>query len=116
MGFWKEEVLPFVVVLLIMWGSISVLNGFMNWSREEGYEVTITGTVQIHQLEYNKWFKYKYTKVELLTYSGEDYDLELLGHIELEFGSAYRITYTRVSPLGYHQFLYGKATSIEKIS
>jgi len=105
-----------LVIVLVVFIPFMTLNGFMNWSREEGYEITITGTVQIHQLEYNKWFKYKYTNVELLTYSGDEYDLPLLGHIELEFGKTYRITYTRTSPLGHHQFLYGRAVDIKEIS
>jgi len=105
-----------LIMVLIIVIPLMTLNGFVNWTREEGYEITITGTVQIHQLEYNKWFKYKYTNVELLTYSGDEYNLPLLGHIELEFGKTYRITYTRISPFGHHQFLYGKIVDIKELS
>uniref|UniRef100_A0A6M3LXC6 Uncharacterized protein n=1 Tax=viral metagenome TaxID=1070528 RepID=A0A6M3LXC6_9ZZZZ len=94
---------------------LGVVNAAANILISEGYPVTITGTVQIHVLSYNKVFNYEYTKIELLTFSGGDYELNMLGHVEMEFGRTYRITYTRISPLGHHQDLYAKVLEIELI-
>ena len=101
-----------VVCALLLFGIVNAAPNILIW---EGYPVTITGTVQIHVLSYNKIFNFEYTKIELLTFSGEDYELDMLGHVEMEFGRTYRITYTRVSPLGHHQRLYAKVLEIELI-
>ena len=55
-----------VCLTLIIFG---VVNAAANILISEGYPVTITGTVQIHVLSYNKIFNFEYTKIELLTFS-----------------------------------------------
>uniref|UniRef100_A0A6M3MB75 Uncharacterized protein n=1 Tax=viral metagenome TaxID=1070528 RepID=A0A6M3MB75_9ZZZZ len=107
-----KQIAKLVVCAFILFGIVNAAANILMW---EGYPVTITGTVQIHVLSYNKIFNFEYTKVELLTFSGEDYELNMLDHVEMEFGRTYRITYTRVSPLGHHQRLYAKVLEIELI-
>ena len=89
--------------------------GLYNLFAEEGVEVTYTGTVQLIRHDHDKIFNYDYTNIELLTYSGDTHHLELLGHVDLEFGKTYKITYVRTSRMGHHIILIGKVRNIEML-
>lgn len=110
---WKATVWTIFLCLVLP----ALILGWWNISFEEGYEITIEGTVQLHRMEYEKgpWWNYPYTAMELRTFSGDTHHLELYGHVPLMHGQLYRITYIRISPLGHHIFLIGKVIEIEEI-
>jgi len=120
--FLLEVIVPALVVYSILFAIIFIpIFAMTRWSNinfSEGYEITIQGRVETHMLSYSvgPWWKYSYTKIVLRTLSEETYTLELYGHHEFEINSIYRVTYTRISPLGHHVFLLGKVISIEPIS
>ncbi len=101
---------------IIAWCILAFLVGTANVLWYEGYEVTLQGTVQIAKQEENRFWRYKYTHIEIQSYSGEDYDLSILGHHDFTSGMTYKITYERVSPMGWHLKLYGKIISVETIN
>ena len=78
-----------------------------------GREVTITGTVQLHQLQDN-WVIGKNTDLELRTYSGDTHHVEVLGHHEFELYKAYRITFKWKALWGGY-VLTGKLVSVEEL-
>ena len=81
----------------------------------EGVEVTVTGSIQLVILDHSKLFGYDYTKIEMLTYSGDTHHLELLGHVtDLEYGKTYRVTYVRV-PVAMHYIIKGRVTNIVEL-
>ena len=64
----------------------------------EGVETTVTGTIQLHQMKYNKVLNMEYTDMEMRTYSGDTHHIRLYGHHpELEYGKTYRIKFQRVN-------------------
>lgn len=67
----------------------------VNVTWNEGVETTVTGTVQLHILSYDKVWKMDFTDIELRTYSGDTHHVRLFGHIDLEYRHTYRIRYTR---------------------
>lgn len=109
------SVRPALKIIAIAWVIAMIMIGTTNVLWREGYEVTLQGTVQIAQQEENRFWRYKYTHIEIQSYSGEDYDLSLLGHHDFTSGVTYKITYERVSPMGWHLKLYGKIISVEVI-
>ncbi|MBA7595646.1 hypothetical protein ES703_02611 [subsurface metagenome] len=117
--FLKELIFPAIrpglKILVICWVIIAFMVGTTNVLWREGYEVTLQGTVQIAKQEENRLWRYKYTHIEIQSYSGEDYDLSILGHHDFTAGITYKITYERVSPMGWHLDLYGKIISVEII-
>ena len=80
------------IVMLIAVGFWGLIAG-VNIALSEGVETTITGTIQLHQLKYDKVWNRKYTDCEMRTYSGDTHHICLLGHINLEYGKTYTITY-----------------------
>jgi len=121
-GFFSEVVVPTLIACTILLVAIAIPSYILTiWSNanfEEGYEITVQGRIETHTLSYSVglWWKYPYTKIVLRTLSEETYVLELYGHHELEVNSIYRITYTRISPLGHHIFLIGKVINLVSIS
>ena len=85
---------------------------------EEGYEIVAQGKIETHKLSYSVgyWWNYPYTKITLRTLSEESYTLELYGHHKFNVNTIYRITYTRISPLGQHVWLIGEVVNIEQLS
>lgn len=120
--FLMEVALPSIIASIIIFALIIVpVSVLMRWSNinfEEGYEITIQGRVETHTLSYSVglWWKYPYTKIVLRTLSETTYTLELYNHHEFDINSIYRITYTRISPLGHHMWLVGKVINIELVS
>jgi len=121
-GFLSEVILPSIIACVIIFAVVaipaSVLTIWSNANFEEGYEITVQGRVETHTLSYSVglWWKYPYTKIVLRTLSEETYTLELYNHHEFDINSIYRITYTRISPLGHHISLLGEVVNIELIS
>ena len=121
-GFLSEVILPAILACVVIVAVIaipaSILAIWSNANFEEGYEITVQGRVETHTLSFSvgPWWKYTYTKIVLRTLSEEEYTLELYGHHEFDVNSIYRITYTRISPLGHHLILVGKVINIEKLS
>lgn len=107
-----------IIVVAVIAIPASLLTIWQNANFEEGYEITIQGRIETHTLSYDVglWWKYPYTKIELRTLSESTYTLELYGHHEFDVNSIYRITYTRISPLGHHLTLLGEVIDIELIS
>ncbi len=77
-----------------------------------GREVTVTGTVQLHQLQ-DVWWIGKNTDVELRTYSGDTHHVELLGHYDFELYKVYTINFRWVVRLGGF-VITGALISMEK--
>lgn len=102
--------------VVAFFASFFIINGVGNVLYAEGFELTVSGTVQTHELKYDKMFNYDYTKVGLRTYAESYSKFYLLGHHELEVGKTYRITYVRTTPLGHHQFLIREVVEIEELS
>lgn len=86
-----------------------------NVSFIEGVPVTVQGKVQVHELRYNKFWKYDWTFVEIQTFSGDTRYYNFLDHIDLEFGVAYRIRFTRHSLFGHHIEMYNEILKIERL-
>ena len=120
--FLSEIVLPSILLTAIIFAVIAIPTGVLTvWSNmnfAEGYEITVQGRVETHTLSYSvgPYWKYPYTKRVLRTLSESTYTLPLYGHHEFDVNSIYRITYTRISPLGHHFNLLGEVISIELIS
>jgi len=120
--FLSEVVLPAIIACIVIFAIFAIpLTFFSIWSNvnfEEGYEIAVQGRIETHTLSYSvgPWWKYPYTKIVLRTLSETTYTLELYGHHEFDVNSIYRITYTRMSPLGHHVFLLGEVIDIELIS
>ena len=104
--------------IMAFWGFLHFSTVWGNMLYEEGYEITVQGRVETHKLSYSVgyWWKYPYTKITLRTLSDESCTLELYGHYNFDVNSIYRITYTRISPLGQHVWLIGEVLSIEQLS
>ena len=115
---WAASAIAAIVLCAIPIAFFGALNIWDNINFNEGYEIVIQGRVETHTLSYDVgyWWKYPYTKIVLRTLSESTYTLELYGHHEFDVNSVYRITYTRISPLGHHAILLGKVISIELIS
>ena len=118
----RHEWVTATIVLSVFFAMIVAFFGIWNiWDNinfNEGYEIVIQGRVETHKLSYSVgyWWKYPYTKIVLRTLSESTYTLELYNHHEFDVNSIYRITYTRISPLGHHSWLIGKVINIELIS
>ena len=110
-----SELLEAFVCTIILFTIIGGIHALINVTRFEGYPVTVTGTILLHTLEYNKQFNYKYTEIELQTYTGQAEVMYLFDHVELDVGKTYRITYTRKSPLGFHLNLYAEILEIQEV-
>ncbi|MHC4748450.1 MAG: hypothetical protein ACYTFW_01115 [Planctomycetota bacterium] len=81
----------------------------------EGVETTVTGTVQLHRLRYDRLFDYEYTDMELRTYSGDTHHVTLFGHHpEIEFQKTYRITFV-IRDHWAHWKLVNEALIIEEL-
>lgn len=78
-----------------------------------GRKVTITGTIQLHQLQ-DDWVIGKNTDMELRTYSGDTHHVELLGHHEFELYKTYRITFKWVVLWGGY-IKTGKLLKVEEL-
>ncbi len=100
--------------IVIIYAVQFIWNGASNALFYEGYELTVSGTVQTHELKYTPMFRYAYTDVGLRTYAESYYTFDLLGHHELEVGKRYTITYVRTSPWGLHQWMIRKVIKIEE--
>lgn len=120
--FLLQFLLPCIVATMLCVVIVTVpASVFAMWNNanfREGYEITVQGRVETHKLSYSvgPWWKYPYTKIVLRTLSEESYTLELYGHHEFDVNSIYRITFTRISPLGHHVFLIGKMINVEPLS
>ena len=87
-----------VVVVILVLAAIFIPLGLVigsNIAWVEGVETTVTGTVQLHMLKYNKFWNMEYTDCELRTYSGDTHHVSLIGHINLEYQKTYTITYVK---------------------
>ena len=122
-SFWEElnedyniPSLKIIKWAFAIWAVIFIYNGASNAIFYEGYELTVSGTVQTHELKYTTVFRYDYTDVGLRTYAESYYTFELLGHHELEVGKSYTITYVRTSPWGLHQWMIRKVIEIKELS
>jgi hypothetical protein len=81
-----------------------------------GVEETITGTVQLHRLRYDKFWKVNFTEMELRTFSGDTHHLVLYGHWpQLENGNRYRITFV-IKNLWGNLFLINHVVSVEELT
>ncbi len=105
-----------IVILLALILTGTVILATYNVVCREGYDITVTGTVNVIRLDHNKPFNFDFTYIELLTFSGDEYDIDFFGHVPLEFGSSYTITYRLRSPLGHHVVLYGDISSITPLN
>jgi len=99
------------LMFLIALGCVAGIN--IAWI--EGVETTVTGTIQLHQLKYSKFWNMEYTKVEMRTYSGDTHHVSLLGHVDLKFRETYTIKYV-VQDYWGHIKLMNRAISIEEVS
>ena len=104
-----------ILVCSLLAVSVFGLVALINISYEEGVEKTITGTIQLHQLCYDKFWNLEYTNCEMLTYSGDTHHIELKNHIEFECGKTYRITFKTVDYWG-HIKLVNEVVSITRLS
>ena len=94
----RWQILIIVMVSAFILISIVVV---VNVAYIEGVEKTVTGTVQLHLLKYNKVLDMKYTECELRTYSGDTHHVIFLGHIELDLHQAYRMKIRYVNYWGH---------------
>jgi len=106
----------FIVIVVTMIAILQVYNVTSNIIWEEGYNITVSGQVQYATYEENRFWNYKYTDVEITTYTDMSYDIRFLGH-DFEFvqGQSYNIVYTRESALGWHMDMFGRIVSLEEV-
>ncbi len=107
----KQGIAIIVLAVIVMFSGIAVTN--ILW--REGYEISISGVIQIAQKDEARLWRYKWTHIELQSFSGEDFDLTILGHYDFEQGASYKIIYERKSPLGHHILLRAKLVSMERL-
>jgi hypothetical protein len=92
----------FIIASMVLTVSIFLPIIAINIAWCEGVETTVTGTVQLHMLKYNKFLGMEYTDMEMRTYSGDTHHVSLLGHVtDLEYGKAYTIHYKVVDYWGH---------------
>lgn len=111
----KQAVIVGVKTVVYCWLILLGITALRNMYWAEGYEITISGVTQIAQKDEERLWRYKYTHIELQSFSGEDFDLTILGHYDFEQGAAYKIVYERTSPLGHHIIMIAKIVSIERL-
>lgn len=82
-----------ILMAFVVIGGPYLIFAWYNIAFVEGVETTVTGSIQLHQLKYSRFWRLDYTNCEMRTYSGDTHHIELRGHIELEYGKTYRITF-----------------------
>ena len=103
-----------ISIFLIASGVIMGTIAGLNIAYSEGIQTTVTGSIQLHQLKYSRFWNLEYTDVEMRTYSGDTHHLTLKGHVDLEYGSTYTITF-ECQNYWAHLKLVDKPVNITKI-
>lgn len=98
--------------------AVSALVGTALWNIAfvEGVPRTVEGRVQLLEHRYNKLWRYDWTFIEVQTFSGDTHHYTFLEHIDLNFGVAYRIRFTRRSLFGHHINMYNEVLELERLT
>lgn len=108
---WQWWVL-ITVILCISIPLIIIAGTNIAW--REGVETTVTGTVQLHILRYNKLINMHYTDMELRTYSGDTHHVGLVNHWDFEMFATYTVRY-RIVNYWWHVITVNEVVEIIKM-
>lgn len=110
---WAKVLLHVYILLALVWNVTSVIS--VSWY--QGIPSEHVGSVIYIRHQYNKWYDYNWTDVEMLTYSGDTHHVQFWDHPELEIGVSYEIhvirDYRRQSEAPWRWPCFNKIVSLE---
>ena len=80
----------FIVVSVLTFGIVNTMA--VGWNLySQGIPKSHTGSIVYVSHNYNRFYKYEYTNVEVLTYSGDSRHNQFWGHVDFDLGETYTI-------------------------